>query len=323
VLVDGRSISLRKPAPLSLVLRRAHVEPRDGLLRAAGSGRVLDAHADPAVVFVDGKPARLSRRVRAGDHVGVLDGRDRVESVLLGPSMLAPVTPLPDLEGDLWTPAAAGLGIDVVGALSGEVVHRDVLRAPVSAARVPGQVIALSFDDGPDPRSTPRVLSILAQYGVHATFCVIGYQARAYPELVKAIHDGGNTLCDHTEHHPHLDQLAPAAVDGEIASPAAFIQQLTGAAPAFMRPPYGGVNATVIATAHRHGLRVLEWSVDPEDFDKPNALVIASRVLAAAHPGAVVLLHDGGGDRTNTVAALPGIILGLRARGYTIVTPTA
>jgi peptidoglycan/xylan/chitin deacetylase (PgdA/CDA1 family) len=322
VWVDGHPLRLLKPTPLSGVLLRARVAPVDGVLRAAVSGAVLDPHADPAEIRVDGRRVPLTTRVRPGDHVDVYNGHDRVEGTFLRVDPLPPVPPLPDVERDLWAPGATGSSVDEVGEHSGETSPRLTLVPSTPATRVPGNVIALTFDDGPDPRYTPRILDILKQAGVKATFCMVGTQARAYPDLVKAVHDAGHTICDHTEHHPHLDQIAADAVDGEIGSMAGFLHDTTGESPHFTRAPYGGVNDTVVQTAHKYGTRILGWSVDPSDYLKPPPVVIGLRVLAGAHPGAIVLMHDGGGDRTNTIAALPGIINALKAKGYAIVQPT-
>jgi len=307
--------------PLFRVLLRAHVPPIDGALRSAGTGRVLDAHADPAAIVINGRTAHLGAHVRPGDHIEIYDGHDRIESTFLRIDPIAPEPSPPDVERDLWTAGTPGTGVDAVGEHSGEVVPRLTLAPSAPGAPVPGSVIALTFDDGPDPRYTPRILEILRQAGVHATFCMVGTQARAHPDLVQAVRDAGHTICDHTEHHPHLDQMAPADVDGEIGSMAAFLHDTAGVAPQFTRAPYGGVNATVVQTAHKYGTRVLGWSVDPADYTKPSPVVIAARVLAGAHPGAIVLMHDGGGDRTNTITALPVIINALKARGYAIVQP--
>ena len=110
-------------------------------------------------------------------------------------------------------------------------------------------------------------------------------------------------------------------LDAQLAGPAAYLAQLVGRGPAFARAPYGALNPNVIAIAHRQGLRVLGWSVDPSDYQRPPAGTIVSRVLSQVHPGAIVLMHDGGGDRSPTIAALPSIIAALRAQGYTFVQP--
>ncbi len=156
-------------------------------------------------------------------------------------------------------------------------------------------MVALSFDDGPDPVFTPQVLRILANAGIKATFCVIGREARAFPDVLRAIAQQGHTIYDHTETHPHLNRLSADQIDAQLASPARFIRDTLGVAPAFMRAPYGDLNGTVNDVAHKQGMRVL----------------------------AVVLVHDGGDgrDRSQTVVALPVIIEQLKAQGYTFVTP--
>jgi peptidoglycan/xylan/chitin deacetylase (PgdA/CDA1 family) len=179
-------------------------------------------------------------------------------------------------------------------------------------------VVALTFDDGPDPRWTPAVLQILKAENVKATFCTIGYLAQRHPELVKAEFDAGNTVCDHSMHHiltlpsrPH-----PQIVD-EVLQAADVIRTITGQNPIFYRPPGGSLNQDIIDTAHQRGLRVLKWSVDPKDYTKPPAPAILARVTAKVGPGAVILLHDGGGDRSQTVGMLKQLIDELKHRGFT------
>ncbi len=110
-------------------------------------------------------------------------------------------------------------------------------RSRSGAESIPGRVVALSFDDGPDPTWTPQVLAVLAQAGIHATFCEIGLEIAAHPELTQAIHAQGHLLCDHTQSHPYLTRLAPDQVAAQLAGPAQLIASLIGAPPAFMRPP--------------------------------------------------------------------------------------
>jgi peptidoglycan/xylan/chitin deacetylase (PgdA/CDA1 family) len=322
VVVDGHPFTLVGHPSVGALLARAHDLPRSGRLFDALHSRVLDPRWAQGEVRVDGRLVTLGHVVRAGDRVWSVAGRDDVEPTTINLTVTYAVgATAPDVERDLWIPSHDGLDADVLGTVSGEVTERSALRVPVSGGAMPGRVVALTFDDGPDPRYTPRVLAVLRQAGVHGAFCEVGYEMRAFPDLVRAVVSDGNVLCDHTEHHPRLDLLPSASVEAEIGGPAAFAASLTGQHPSFLRAPYGAVNATVIESAHRQGVRVLGWSVDPSDYLRPPPATIAARVLGAVHPGAIVLLHDGGGDRTNTIAALPMIISGLRARGYTIVTP--
>jgi peptidoglycan-N-acetylglucosamine deacetylase len=321
VTVDGHhAVELGGPAPVRDVLRAVGIHPRVGVLRTA-SGRVLDPHWERPSIFVNGKSAPTSRVIGSPSRVQVVAGRDAVEGVIVRVRPAGSLGGLPDVERDVWNPGSGGRVVELVGARSGEIERQYPLAAPTPPAPEPGKTVALTFDDGPDPRNTPQVLQILRASGIKATFCVIGFEARAFPDLIAAIHADGHVLCDHTESHPYLDRIPGPAVDAQLAGPAAYLAQLVGRGPAFMRAPYGALNPNVIAIAHRQGLRVLGWSVDPSDYQRPPASTIVSRVLSQVHPGAIVLMHDGGGDRSPTIAALPAIIAALRAQGYTFVQP--
>ena len=321
VTVDGhRTVDLSGPAPVRAVLRAAGMHLRVGVLRTA-SGRVLDPAWEQPTIYVDGHGATTSEVVRHASRIRVVAGRDAVEGAVVRVRAAGSLGGLPDVERDLWDPGSGGQVVEVVGARSGEVERQDTLSSPNPPAPLPGKTVALTFDDGPDPRNTPQVLQILRASSIKATFCVIGFGARAHPDLIAAIHADGHLLCDHTESHPYLDRLPGAAVDSQLAAPAAYLAQVVGQGPLFMRAPYGALNPGVIAVAHRQGLRVLGWSVDPSDYQRPPAATIVSRVLSQVHPGAIVLMHDGGGDRAPTIAALPSIIAALRAQGYTFVQP--
>jgi peptidoglycan/xylan/chitin deacetylase (PgdA/CDA1 family) len=320
VTVDGHhTVELGGSAPVRAVLRAAGVHLRVGVLRTA-SGRVLDPNWERPSIFVNSRPAPASRIIRSASWVQVVAGRDAVEGVVVRVRPAGSIGGLPDVERDVWSPGSGGEVVEVVGARSGEVERQYPLAAPTPPAPEPGKTVALTFDDGPDRRNTPQVLQILRASGIKATFCVIGFEARAFPDLIAAIHADGHVLCDHTESHPYLDRIPGPAVEAQLAGPAAYLAQLVGR-PAFMRAPYGALNPNVIAIAHRQGLRVLGWSVDPSDYQRPPAGTIVSRVLSQVHPGAIVLMHDGGGDRSPTIAALPSIIAALRAQGYTFVQP--
>lgn len=179
-------------------------------------------------------------------------------------------------------------------------------------------VVALTFDDGPDPRFTPAVLDILERYGVGATFFVTGEGASAYPWLVRAIVERGSVIGSHTWSHADLTRLPASRWATEIDGTTALLEDLTGRKLRCLRPPYGARNADTVRALGARGLGTAMWSVDPSDYLRPGAGVIAQRVLAATRPGSIITLHDGGADRSQTVAALPAIIEGLRAAGYTI-----
>ncbi len=192
-------------------------------------------------------------------------------------------------------------------------------QAPGGGTTAGHRVIALTFDDGPGP-FTPKVLSVLEGYGVPATFFEIGENVTEYPQYTKMVVSAGYPVEDHTWSHPDLATLPAAQVDAQIARTQQAIRSLTGETPACVRPPDDIWDSTVLGQITGAGLTAMSYSIDPRDWSMPGVTAIVSRVLGAAFPGGVVDLHDGGGTRSETVAALPKIIIGLRAKGYGFVS---
>jgi peptidoglycan/xylan/chitin deacetylase (PgdA/CDA1 family) len=193
---------------------------------------------------------------------------------------------------------------------------------PFEAAPDGRRAVVLTFDDGPHAFFTPRVLDVLRDRGVKAVFCVVGQQIATYPQLVARIAAEGHALCDHTENHDtHMSQKDPAYVSAMIQHPADMIRDITGRPPTFYRGPGGDLSTYIIERAHQLGMRVIGWSVDPQDYFKPGGSVIQDRIMSRVRPGSVVLMHDGGGDRLQTLEQLAGLIDRLRAAGYSFVLP--
>jgi len=182
-----------------------------------------------------------------------------------------------------------------------------------------GRDVALTFDDGPGPY-TPQVLSVLERFHVRATFFVIGEMLRYFSaSVVREIRDG-DVIGDHTETHPQLAKLSAHDQYEQLFEQIARIELLDGPRPRLFRPPYGSFDATTMRELHHLRLLMVLWSADTDDYLRPGVATIVQRALAAAHPGSIILMHDAGGDRTETIEALPSIIRGLRARGLNIVT---
>ena len=182
-----------------------------------------------------------------------------------------------------------------------------------------GRDIALTFDDGPGPY-TPGVLGVLEREHVPATFFVIGEELRYFSaSTVREIHDGF-VIGDHTETHPMMAQLSAHDQHEELFEQAARIELLGGRRPQLFRPPYGSFDATTFHELSQMHMLMVLWSVDTDDYQRPGVEVIVQNALAGAKPGAIILLHDAGGDRSQTIEALPAIIRGLRKRGYDLVT---
>ncbi len=180
--------------------------------------------------------------------------------------------------------------------------------------------IALTFDDGPHAYYTPQILAILRHYRINATFFCLGYLVIRHPDLVQQEYAAGPVVGNHSWSHPYLPSLASSKILWQLAKASETIQKALGRWPTFFRPPYGAFDAKVLTQANRLGLTIVMWKVDPEDWSIPGSNAIISRVLSRAGNGSIILLHDGGGNRAQTVQALPIIIESLLRRGFTFVT---
>jgi peptidoglycan/xylan/chitin deacetylase (PgdA/CDA1 family) len=204
---------------------------------------------------------------------------------------------------------------DQNGAVSSVLAYTPFVRAGGSH----GREVALTFDDGPGPY-TPQVLSVLERFHVHATFFAIGRMERYFSASTTRAIEDGDVIGDHTEDHPALGRLSRHDQREQLLEQIARVELLGGKRPTLFRPPYGSFNATTLAELKAMHLLMVLWSVDTGDYLQPGVPAIVERALAGAHPGAIILMHDAGGVRTQTVAALPQIIRGLKSRGYRIVT---
>jgi len=206
----------------------------------------------------------------------------------------------------------------------GTVVTYDLTRL-VNRVRARG-LVALTFDDGPDPTWTPQVLSVLATKHVPATFFDIGMAAEAHPEIVQREVSQGNVVGDHTYSHLDLTQIPLWRAKLEIAAGQWVLHGITGRTPVLFRSPYGNAEMADSNSAQRQdlatqlGMQPVSWNVDPEDWQRPGVAQIVARATSTSSDNLIILLHDGGGNRAQTVAALPQIIDKLRAEGYVFVT---
>jgi peptidoglycan/xylan/chitin deacetylase (PgdA/CDA1 family) len=180
--------------------------------------------------------------------------------------------------------------------------------------------MALTFDDGPSPY-TSKLLRVLRKMKVPATFFQIGSQINSFARVEKSlINDPDVYLADHTQHHPDLTLLSYQGQYGEIADTARTQLRHGAPWPHLMRPPYGAFDGTTLRVAHNLHMLTVLWTIDPRDWSLPGTSAIVDRVVGAAEPGAIALMHDGGGDRSETVAAVPTIVHRLRAAHYRLVT---
>jgi peptidoglycan-N-acetylglucosamine deacetylase len=175
------------------------------------------------------------------------------------------------------------------------------------------KVVYLTFDDGPNPTFTPQVLDLLYEYDAYATFFVLGSSTTAYPELVQRMIHDGHTVANHTWDHPVLAGVSFAELEWQLRKTAEVIGPEI--APC-MRPPYGAMDSNTKPWSEALGYEVILWDVDPRDWERPGAEVIANHIISSVFPGANVLLHDGGIDRSQSVAALEIVLEELSRQGY-------
>jgi peptidoglycan/xylan/chitin deacetylase (PgdA/CDA1 family) len=184
-----------------------------------------------------------------------------------------------------------------------------------------GRTVVLTFDDGPDPRYTPQVLRILRRHQIHAMFFVCGNMAKANPDLVRQMTDEGHEVGNHTWSHPLLTQLSRSSVRAEMERTSEIVERTCGAPPAWFRAPYGAWNRDAYRFGAELGMEPMAWTVDTLDWRSPGAGVIASTVEEQASPGAVVLSHDAGGNRSQSVQALRRYLPRLLDEGYHVAVP--
>jgi peptidoglycan/xylan/chitin deacetylase (PgdA/CDA1 family) len=163
-------------------------------------------------------------------------------------------------------------------------------------------------------------LHVLAQWHVPATFFVVGREAKTYPQFVRAEAQGGNEVGDHTETHPPMTSLSAGGQQAQIVDAADAIRAAGAPSAHLWRPPYGLFNSTTISILRSLRMLMVLWTVDTKDYARPGVSRIEYTALSGAQPGAIILMHDGGGPRSETVDALPKIISALQRRGFKLVT---
>ncbi|HTU96505.1 MAG TPA: polysaccharide deacetylase family protein [Solirubrobacteraceae bacterium] len=220
------------------------------------------------------------------------------------------------------TLASGGAGSFVVDEQRAEnqAITRTLAYTPyVRAAGTQHKEVALTFDDGPGPY-TPDVLRVLVREHVPATFFEVGLEEHYFHAATAQIVARGYPIGDHTESHLPMSQLKRKAQSAQLIEEADAIGNYGAPFPRMFRPPYGVWDHTTLSLLRKYNMLMVLWSVDTDDYERPGVNVIVQRALAGLEPGAIILLHDAGGDRSQTVAALPRIVKAIRKRGYKLVT---
>jgi peptidoglycan/xylan/chitin deacetylase (PgdA/CDA1 family) len=212
----------------------------------------------------------------------------------------------------------AALDLGIVG---NEWHIQEAAAAPSKkAAAAPSKKIALTFDDGPDPTFTPQVLQVLQSFGVKATFFELGEMVLSYPDQTRAVVSAGDLVENHSFDHPDLITLSNAQIRDQLQQTSDVIFNITDTKPQYFRPPYGSIDNQVESIVESMDMKTTLWTVDTNDWQMGGVDGIVQAALNGATDGGIILMHDGGGDRSQTVNALDDIIVGLHGQGYEFVT---
>lgn len=296
---------------------------RFGWRRQAGNlvsvtGEVLRTGGGRAATLLrNGKPVAEETRLRDGDSLAWLAAADVVEPV----RERAQLVPSAAVAG-LAEAAVPGVRRTRLGLVSGTMLVETsyaVATAAAPAVQKKPRVVALTFDDGPWPAQTSQILAILRKHNAHATFFVLGNLARAHPAIVRQIVAEGNEVGAHSWNHENLARLSGAAVSANLARTQAQLQPLVGKPVRLMRPPYGALSSAASRAIKQDGYRIVLWSLDTNDWRRPGANAIYSRIMRAGSKS-IVLCHDGGGSRRGTIEAVARAVPALQERGYQLVT---
>jgi len=330
VTIDGQTFKVAYDSELEAVVRQsAGWEDYSGDMLAVDGSVWKEGAGGPPLIKSRGKELDPSTRIRSSITLNLSKGEDETEPVIAHEKYKKPSL---DLKGNgplrlVTNPGQMGITVTNVGELSGKKAGRQKAETPkevkvraLSAANVKPKLVALTYDDGPNPGATEEILKILAAEKVKATFFVQGINVEKYPELAKKIVDEGHQIGNHSHRHAQYPKLSPPEMEEDIQQAQKVIKDATGVIPNWIRPPYGLVDSSVYSVIGKKDLKIAHWNVDPADWRKPGSSPIILRVIQNVGPGSIVLLHDGGGDRSQTVAATRPIVRWLKEQGYKLVT---
>ncbi|MGI5162221.1 polysaccharide deacetylase family protein [Microbispora sp. CA-102843] len=201
------------------------------------------------------------------------------------------------------------------------VLADNPIPAVVDSTRSGGLAVGFTFDDGPNPPDTLRLLDVLREHHVKAVFCLWGDHVRQHPEVVRQIVADGHTLCNHSMHHDDMAAWSAEQIRADLLETSAAIRTaVPGAHIPYFRAPYGSWGQTPTVAADL-GMQALGWRLAIGDWDPPGTAELIRRLREGITPGAVVLMHDGGGDRSQTVDAVDAVIPALRSEGWHLSLP--
>ena len=328
VTVDGVRRTVPSATTVGQLVDKNYVISTAGDLTGVRGGVVRHGAGAPITFMRNAGSASPAARLYDGDVIVSTSGGNRREPVVIVEVSVAPTTTVQGNGPILKLVSPGTNGIDEVsrGQISGSVVSSRTITPPVNmviAAVMPSstdKLVALTFDDGPWAGQTEKVLDILKSENVPGTFFMLGAQVKRYPALAARVAAQGEMIGNHTYDHALLTKLKPAAIQRDIVAGANTIRSATGTTTVWIRPPYGAVNKAVWAAARSAKENVVLWDVDALDWTRPGVAKIVSNITSHVGRASIVLMHDGGGDRSQTIAALPVVIAWLKTNDYSFVT---
>jgi peptidoglycan/xylan/chitin deacetylase (PgdA/CDA1 family) len=317
VIVNGNKLRARRHETVASLMARSGVPLTGDLLDVEGELLVRGGGAQ-ATAYIDGRPVSLDTKVRPGRQIVAVPGGDACEELREVASRLrgvsSPSEEVPSLQRT-W-----------VGAVTGKTLGSEEIPARRPRRTRPEENeprrVALTFDDGPHREWTPKYLRLLERYGARATFFVLGENCEGEwaQELLRQTVAAGHEIGNHSYGHARMTRRPPEFMRESLGKVEGYVMAAAGVNMHWFRPPYRAISDSVRRTADQMGYDLALWDVDPFDWKQPGTETIARRVLTDTDPGEVILLHDGGGDRAQTLAALELILKELVADGVQCVT---
>lgn len=302
-------------------------QPRNGNLLSLDGRIIIEGKGKSPQIFVNGSRARESSLISRGARITMIPGGNLKQSIIERKAAIPHRTIIIGTGSFLSIAKQGEDGIRLEYYAEGEdkVIKSKIIKQPrptiLKRAGVNTEkMVALTFDDGPNPPFTSQIADILEKHNAPATFFVVGLQVQKFPQTVNDLKSRGFAVENHSFSHRRLDRKDQATIDFELDHTHNLIRDSVGTPPSWFRPPFGTLDSALGESITRRGYRVALWSVDPNDWQAPNPETILQTIAAQVGPGGVILLHDGGGDRNVTISALPRIIEYLRNNGYSIVT---
>lgn len=328
VVIDGQQVTIAQGTTVEQLERSEAFGAHPGRLLSVSGSVIETAGGKPARILRNGRDAEAEQTVFRRDVLASENGADITEAT---ETIREPIPVTTRVRGRgpvmrLANPGSVGVRVRVIGALSKETVTETVLVPAQEMVVVRTQprpkekLIALTFDDGPWPGQTDKILKVLEKEGVHATFFMLGVRVKRAPGLAKKVARAGHQLGNHSLGHRRLTKQKAKEIKRQIDGCSDEIYKATGVLPTWFRPPYGMINGKVWKQVKLSRLHVALWTIDTRDWSHPGVKHIVRVATKHAKSGSILLMHDGGVNRKQTIKALPKIIRKLKKRGFVFVT---